>query len=380
MGSHKTTISINGKKYDARSGQLLDSAHPPSEHKKVMSVDGFIPNPKNAALMGVQADGVRRSVPHKPREHGAHHIPHHSLSKPKTLMRTTVKKPEQRGEHIKAKSSAVDSGTKPSKHASYIESLHDQISRERLRRAKEIDKSKLISRFGDFTSAMQVVRKTKPLPVKPAPIKEVITHHQPAAVIESSFQAQQTSPPGNMDIFTEAIARATSHEQPAPKIKRRGRVGRKLKLHGKAVSVAFSVLIVTMLGGLAIYQFRPNLEVNLASSRSGIKASLPNYIPQGYSYGGIDYTRGSVTVNYNADEDSKKYSVTQTTSNWDSEALYNTEVAGASTSSQTIERGGKTIYLYSGGKATWVDGGVWYQVSGESSLGSDEVLKIVDSL
>jgi hypothetical protein len=47
---------------------------------------------------------------------------------------------------------------------------------------------------------------------------------------------------------------------------------------------------------------------------------------------------------------------------------------------QPFEANGRTIYIYDGNKATWVDGGVWFNIDGKANLNSDQLLKIADSL
>ncbi len=46
---------------------------------------------------------------------------------------------------------------------------------------------------------------------------------------------------------------------------------------------------------------------------------------------------------------------------------------------QTFQDAGKTIYIYEDSKATWVNGGVWYQINGNASLTSDQLLRIANS-
>ena len=47
---------------------------------------------------------------------------------------------------------------------------------------------------------------------------------------------------------------------------------------------------------------------------------------------------------------------------------------------QTKEEKGRTVYIYDDSNATWVDGGIWYQIEGDSSLSSDQLLNIVASM
>lgn len=95
--------------------------------------------------------------------------------------------------------------------------------------------------------------------------------------------------------------------------------------------------------------------------------------------GPVEYAPGQVIVHYRSNSDSRSYSITQKASNWNSEALLNTQVLGASTDYQTIQSKGKTVYLYNDGHATWVDGGIWYEIDSKNNLTKSQLLDIVNS-
>ena len=54
-------------------------------------------------------------------------------------------------------------------------------------------------------------------------------------------------------------------------------------------------------------------------------------------------------------------------------------VASSGQNYQTIEDAGRTIYMYSG-NATWVNGNVWYRITGNSSLSSGQLTNIATSM
>src|SRR5690606_23737838 len=121
-----------------------------------------------------------------------------------------------------------------------------------------------------------------------------------------------------------ALAKATSHQQSKvkkPKLKHR--VAKKLKISPKLVSDGSFALAFLLLGGFFAYQNIPGLTMRLAASRSGVQGSLPTYQPSGFSLGkNIAYKPGQITINYYSNSDDRSYTVTQSKSSWNSQALH----------------------------------------------------------
>ena len=121
--------------------------------------------------------------------------------------------------------------------------------------------------------------------------------------------------------------------------------------------------------------------MRLASSKAGIKGSLPNYTPSGYAYKGVETSPGEITVNFHSNSDQRSFEVKQKVSGWNSETLKSNYVAASSQPYQSQQENGKTLFIYNNGSsATWVDGGVWYQIEGQNNLSSDQLVKIANSL
>jgi hypothetical protein len=96
--------------------------------------------------------------------------------------------------------------------------------------------------------------------------------------------------------------------------------------------------------------------------------------------GPIQYQPGEVTLNYRSTSDQRGFNVVQKNSSWNSETLLENFVTAANKPYQTFQANGRTIYIYDGNKATWVDGGIWYNIDGQSNLNSDQLLRIAGSL
>ena len=357
MGNKPDVIELNGRKYNAVTGRIIprsELTRDKSEPKKVhhtnhpnQVVDGFVKQPKKtrpAHSKAPVAPGV-----------------HKKATKSKTLMRSSVTRPP-----ISALHGAIDHGYQ------VRSSRVADIDAKRSSRAKKVSKSSLISKFGNFGSVDGTVKKsTKALPVKPEAIVGVTTASGQAAVSSSPV-----SP------FSHALDHATSHLQTkAKKPKLNHRVAHKLRISPRTFNVALSCFALLLLVGFFAYQNVPYLAVRMASTRANVQASLPGYHPSGFALSGnIKYKPGEVSYGYKSNSDERNFSVTQATSNWNSEALIENYVATNHRQYQTFEAKGKTIYIYDGSNATWVNGGIWYRIEGDSSLSSDQLLRLANSM
>jgi hypothetical protein len=72
--------------------------------------------------------------------------------------------------------------------------------------------------------------------------------------------------------------------------------------------------------------------------------------------------------------------LTQTASNWDSQALKENFVATVGKDYQVVQSAGRTIYTYGDNNATWVNGGIWYKIDSAGSLTSVELVDLATSM
>lgn len=322
LGTAKQIVEINGRKYDAATGRLIENSAgtPPAKAAK-------------APVKGAVLDGFMRTKPLAPNKLARH------AQKSKTLMRPAVTKPK----------------VETAKSTPKVQ----QSSSSRLHRATSVPKSSKISRFNRHSAATsKVVKKSSALPVA--------TPHRAA-----SPQPMQPA----VEQFERAMHEATSHLQTfVPKKNTRRR---------RRLAIASLCLVgLIAVGGLA-YQIMPLAKVKYAGTRAGFSASLPNYNPTGFGLNSdIAAGSGEVTLTYSSRTDDKNYKIKQTPSNWNSQALlanYVMPTYGAN-NYQSYESQGKTVYINNNSNATWVDGGVWYRLEGNASLTSDQLQRIVNSL
>ncbi len=146
------------------------------------------------------------------------------------------------------------------------------------------------------------------------------------------------------------------------------------------VAMLVSAFAIIFFAGFLMYRSVPSMNLSLASAKAGFHASLPGYDPPGFSLGHFNYGPGSVTINYHSNSDDRKFSVIQRTSNWDSSTLLTNFVKLTNQPYQTYQVSGRTVYLYGDNSATWVDGGIWYVVNGNTALSNNQMLKMAGSI
>jgi len=368
VGQH--VIELNGKRYDALSGKYLGKAHVVPQHilhGKV--IDGFVrPTPvakpelpakaptvqakpaEQATAAPVKAAAVRRhAAPH----HAKAHQPEHS----KTLMRRAVHKPEASLKPIIKAQAPVEITAKPK--SPLMRRSVASVDTDRLQRAAHIGKHQTIRHFVPLdrpVATHTVVAEVPVISVRSAP--HVVTHAAEQAKHHDSFEA--------------AIAQATSHHQPA-------HVPRKHRSRRRMINAVAIVAAFVVIGGFVTYLNLPNIELHVASIQTGFHASIPGYTPTGYALeGGIKRAGGTVSLSFRSGDSG--YTITQQASNWNSQTLLdNTLALGGS--HDTIEKDGQTIYLYGhGANASWVNGGIRYDVTGNAQLSKDDIAAIATSL
>ncbi len=344
MGNQQTHIEINGKRYDARTGKLLAS-------------DAHIVTPahKSAPQPTRHISEVTNRVASKQ--------VHSTTQRSNTLMRHGVKKP------------SVFAAAKPSSSKTMLDVItpvsvpikptliYKSVDPVREQRALKVKRSALVSKFNNQpqnSRAQAVPTKVEHLPVAAEPTQNLLTH----AVHKSAASS----------IISKALNDADSHKQPkhhSVKTKKRGRLA----------TLALSGMTVFLLAGFIAYQNVPNISMRYASSRAGLTAKSPGYQPSGFSLNNqIKYLPGQITLSFTSNTDERQFTITQKESNWNSEALKTNYVAATDSQIQTYEDNGRTIYLYGDSSATWVNGGVWYDIKGDSSLNSDQLIRIANSL
>lgn len=363
---HQNTLELNGKHYDALTGRLLNSSADKLITKKINHLrpgkvlDGFTKRPAVAANKKVTRPAhISAQSIHKKTEHA------------KTLMRNVVKKPSSAlpGSAHLIKQRKKYPVQKPTG------SPQSQANLSLLSHAKKIKKSHLITKFGNLSGVgPSPTSKIATLPVHPAPA------HEPAIV---NLTQHAKSLIVSKDAFGAALARASSHEQPRLKStnKLHHRVARKLHVKPRTINVAASLIAILLIAGFIAYQNVPNIAMRIATTRSGVHGNLPSYHPAGFALKGpIEYKPGQITISFKSNSDDRHFKVVQESSAWNSETLLANIESTTGKNPTVLQKQGKTIYIYDNDNAAWVTSGIKYQIKGNSSLNTDQLLRLAGSL
>lgn len=362
-------IEINGKRYDARSGRLLDApaavhkAEPapktvaaPVATKTAVATAAAPAAPAPAAKPKPIADIKRAPAPAGKRPHA---------ERSQTLMRHVVKKPSVASLKRSVRVHTPTDLLAPAPVAALAPKLSfDSVDEKRLRRAHRVAKSRLVSRFSLNSETPKVSH-----PVLPA---------QPA----TAAIAPPAAPPSKaasqpLDIFEKALERAESHLQKPPKRTARPR----RRARRTAVRATAAAAVVVAIGGLVALQNLTSWQLRYAGSKTGFAVAAPAYRPEGFSLAGYNYSPGKAVLRYVGDGQ-RAYTISESVSNWDSLTLLDAYVLKtvAGDRYQTIEAGGRTIYIYGQNDASWVNNNVWYQLHSAENLSTSQVIRIASSL
>lgn len=320
-----STVEINGRKYDASTGKLVKQAQTQS---RGASIDGFT-KPKNANQL------------------------HKVTSKSKTLDRKAVSSTKNQ---ITAKSAAqpkvISRKQQAKSHAATVDP-------QRQKKAASVSRSRLISKFSKpAVSSQQTASSSVKQVSQPAPT-------QATKLMSSEYYSTESNKEKTRSAKKKKNRRFSGFKFNAP----------------KARSVFAASFLVVAIAGYITYLNIPNLSLKIAASRAGIDATMPGYKPSGFAMSGpINYSQGLVTISFKSNSDDRQFSVAERSSSWDSESLLANYVEKETPDYVTFQDKGLTIYVYDGSNATWVDGGIWYTIEGESQLNSDQLLKIAASM
>jgi hypothetical protein len=188
-----------------------------------------------------------------------------------------------------------------------------------------------------------------------------------------TFQASTNQTPKAIkeQMIAEAFSQLTENQQAEKAV---------LKRKYKIINIAIIVIVIFIIAGYFILINLPAISVSVAGAQAGIKASYPSYQPDGYSLNGaVSYNDSQVTMNFHANTGSKKFTIIQTKSSWDSSALRDKINKDSNGMFVTTEENGLTIYTYND-NATWVNGGILYTITGNAPLSSSQICQIATSL
>jgi len=357
----KHIIELNGKRYDALTGRLLGNE----------ATDVAAP-----AAAAQSAPALPKRQPSTHHQSSRKHA-NRSLQPSKTLMRRAVAKP------VKKTTPAIKrQAPLPAKaaHGAISPKLSvNSVDPGRVRRAQRTTKSTHIDRFGAPSPKITPqIRPITPVAVPAhlqADVRPAPQHHRAAAPKQHTATKPAATPAKHKetadDIFDRAIANARSHETKAPKRKRRV---------SKLLNLSAGLAAFVVIGGFIAYVNRATIQLELASARAGFQANLPAYAPDGFNRQAVSADGKAVKISFVSPSSADNFTLTQRASDWDSQTLFDEISAETDASYQTLQSGGRTIYVYDGSKAAWVNGGILYQIEGNAQLDSSQLGQLASSL
>lgn len=350
----KTTIEINGKRYDAITGEPVADAVKSAPQAPAPAPANARSNPAGS-IGGVIAPPAKPAVT-KPTP--AHSKQVHAPPKRSQLLSRQAIKPQARP----AASHTTDPDNQ--EHSPARRQLADNIDQARQHRSSRHVKSPAISKFSAGTPAADSAEPAEQFPVIPDSEPKVTPVFSPK---EQLIAAQ--------------LAKVVASSPPPPaKVSLGKRVARKLRT-SRGTSVTATSIAALLLIGYVTYLNVPRMALRVASGRAGFSAELPGYAPSGFRFSGpVAYAPGELTIQYSSNTDERAYSIKEQTSNWDSQTLLDNYVSQETELYSTYQQRGLTIYVFDGSTATWVNGGLWFTVSGDAGLNSEQLLKIAASL
>jgi len=230
---------------------------------------------------------------------------------------------------------------------------------DRIEQAKQIGKSPLVNKFGgerlaphaahsphqtDIPAAHEPVH--EPAPELP---QQAATHHEAMAALPKAPDTSSTWRP-HLDLSPN-----------------RGRM-------------AATVAAVLIMAGYIWVQNYPKLALQSASSKAGVSATLPGYLPSSYSLARTDTSPGLVTLNFSSPSASEPLKIAQARTSWDSTSLLDNFVAKNADDYSTVQGQGLTVYMFGQNRATWVNKGIWFSIEGTGRLSREQILKMAYSL
>ncbi len=314
------TVTINGRTYDAVTGLPVE--------RKVAAAPAQPSKPAAAPIKRSSSHVAASSV-------------HSTTQRSQTLNRRATKKPV-----------TVTKRPQPGRHM-------------------DISRSSAISRFAPHPVAAvkKPVTSTPDVPARPHPTAV-------RAVTRSATTPKPAAPKTSKQIKDAAISAALSVSKLKP-IKQK-RFNWRWSRRFTTITAIFALLII---GGIITYANLPVLSVSFAASQAGIKATYPEYRPDGYSLSQpVTFSDGEVTLTFHSNSTSGGYTITQTRSSWDSTAVLDNVVRKeAGDNYVTTQEKGLIIYTYDN-QATWVNGGILYKIKTSAPLSGEQIRHIATSL
>ena len=197
------------------------------------------------------------------------------------------------------------------------------------------------------------------------------TYQKPVAVAKPEHNVASGVVPAAA-IAPNPVVVAKPEPKPSPSKKKNPR--KKL-----IIEIIIAILIIVFVGIISAL-YLPSFSVRMASSNAGVDGRYPTYQAEGFSIdGGVKSEPGEITINYRNNGNGNTYSISQRSSNWDSNGLLENKVKLNSTTYDTLTQRGLTIFQYDN-ITTWVNGGIVYTITDDTGMDVNQILQIIDGI
>lgn len=353
---HKNTsiVEINGQRYDMATGKIIGAVKNRAGRLKAktpfISMDGIVRLPVMSRVRPVSKNKHPKRVVHNVQR---------QTQRSKTLMRRIVNKAHSKVKVPKNPIKKALIGRNPVREA----------------RATQTGQHPRVKHFG-------ILRAHKSQTKDIAPIST--SKHSNALALASPLPAVAASPSHQRleRLLDYALARADAHKK-ALKKHRRG-PAKLLHILPKWLNITILVLIVTLAGGFYVWRNIPAASLKLAGSAANVQASMPKYVPEGFTLAGpAKAANGVVLLTYKSTDDSTAALVLkQQASNQDSASVVanNSSVRSQIQSSQV---NGVAVNVISDGNSNTAycsSNGTLYSLSdGGAKIAPGELVKSIGS-
>lgn len=361
--SQKQTMTINGREYDLQTGMPIVKS----------SIQPIKKSQNQIAQQNNYQRGVAKASSIHKKTQRSSTLNRHFVKKstPKTSQAVQKTAPAAQPQQIiKTHSRRRIDGIRPLQSngsaARANRALANSIKKKSGVALKPVQSTPIIS----LTTPVQKAQTETPMPhpiverahQKHAQKKEVATLQQPTLTASVLKQAA----------IDDAMAKAPKHHAKQHKQSTKSK-----RFFG--IASAFAALV--LFAGYLTYLNVPDLSVRVAAAQAGIDASYPSYQPDGYKLNGpVAFSDGEVRMQFAATTGDGDFTLKQSRSSWDSNALLENYVKDRSDNSYTTsQEKGITVYNF-GGNAAWVSGGILYTIDGDAPLSPDQIRKIATSV
>jgi hypothetical protein len=155
--------------------------------------------------------------------------------------------------------------------------------------------------------------------------------------------------------------------------------GTKPKSPARPTAVVMTVIGLSLMGLFLWQSNYPDISIKLASLRAGLTASVPSFVPNGWSKA-QDVKTSDGGLSYELVKDGRKLKIEQQRTDWDSQAVLEQYVLARTPDYLAMQAQGLTIYMYEGNQAAWVNQGTLYTISGDHGVEQDDIIRMATSL